>query len=394
MRIAVFIFGLTGGGATRRTLDLAEGFAARGHEVDLVVVDDTGPLRDAIPSGVRLVNLSRRPGTGRLCRFGKRRQRIYSSRPALAGWLREVRPDCLLSAATHTNLAALAARRLARTGTPLVIRVGNHLTASLGRSRRLDKRVRYLATRRTYRAADAVIAVSAGIAEDLVRNVGIDRERVSVIYNPVFRPEMIAKAQVPVDHTWFRDSSVPVILGAGRLSPQKDFMTLLQAFSLLRRRRPARLVILGEGKERGRLEEAVREFGLVRHVHLPGYVTNPLPWMARASVFCLSSRYEGLPGVLIEAMAVGCPVVSTDCPSGPSEILESGRYGKLVPPGDPRALAEALEATLQERPERERLMARASWFSVEKAVNGYLRVLQGAAGTAPSLVAGNVALSH
>ncbi len=379
MRIALFLYGLTGGGATRRTLTLAEGFAARGHEVDLVVVDETGPLRGAVPRRVQVVSLAKRPGTGQLCRSGRRRWRIYLSRPALAEWLRESRPDCLLSSANHTNLSALQARRIARTRTPIVIRVSNNLSISLGTGG-LHRRVRYLAARRLYRTADAVIAVSGGIADDLVRKVGVDKDLVSAVYSPIFTLSMASRGRAPVAHPWLRDRAVPVILAAGRLSPQKDFITLLRAFSLLRRRRPTRLVILGEGKERGRLEAASRDLGLAEDVDLPGYVDDPLPWMARAAVFCLSSVYEGLPAVLIEAMAVGCPVVSTACPSGPSEILEGGRYGRLVAPRNWRALADALAATLEAPPDRERLAARAACFAVDRAVDGYLQVLEGVAG--------------
>ena len=150
---------------------------------------------------------------------------------------------------------------------------------------------------------------------------------------------------------------------------------LIKAFALLRRQRMARLVILGEGNLRNKLTRLVEDLGVSADVDMPGFVSNPLAWMSRASLFVLSSASEGLPGVLIEAMAAGCPVVSTNCPSGPAEILENGRYGSLVTVGDHIALAKAIAMTLNSPHDTEFLRNRALAFSVNKAVDGYLEVL-------------------
>jgi len=221
-----------------------------------------------------------------------------------------------------------------------------------------------------------VIAVSDGVADELERVSRTPRERIRRIYNPVVTPEFLARMEEQVDHPWLAADQPPVILGVGSFKIQKDFITLVRAFKRVRAVRPARLVILGKGPQRAIIKNIVKEQGLAADVHLPGYVANPLAWMSKASVFVLSSLWEGLPGVLIEAMACGCPVVSTDCPSGPREILSDGIYGPLVPPGDPDALARAVLSTLWLPPERRFLQRRASLFLLDNAVDAYLDVFE------------------
>jgi len=228
-----------------------------------------------------------------------------------------------------------------------------------------------------YPWADAIVAVSNGVADDLSLTAGIPRERITTIYNPVVMPELHEKARAALNHPWFAPGTPPVLLGAGRLVAQKDFTTLIKAFARVRAVRPARLMILGEGEQRGSLEGLARELGVSADVTLPGFVLNPFPYMARASVFVLSSAWEGLPGVLIQALACGCPVVSTDCPSGPVEILENGKYGPLVPVGDDEVLAQAILSVLNTLPDRDRLRAQAAMFSMARAADQYLKVLLG-----------------
>jgi glycosyltransferase involved in cell wall biosynthesis len=227
-----------------------------------------------------------------------------------------------------------------------------------------------------YRWADDIVAVSEGVADDLTQVLKVPNERVRVIYNPIVTPELMAKAQAALDHPWFRLGEPPVILAVGRLTEQKDLPTLIRTFAHVQRSRPVRLLILGEGELRHDLEALVKQLHLEHVVSLPGAVMNPYPYMVRASLLVLSSRWEGLPGVLIEALYCGVPIVSTDCPSGPREILADGRYGQLVAVGDIAALAQAIEAALDgkaARPPRE------SWrpFQLETVVNQYLDVLLG-----------------
>lgn len=381
--IALFVHSLAGGGAQRSTLSLAHAFAARGHKVHLVVVRSEGPLRSQLSPSIRLVGLE-----SRMVRLlpvrGVRRLRTWASIPALVRYLRKERPDVLLSAASHVNLPALWARRLAGTGTRLVLCRSNHLSRSAFNTKRLPRPLLPVFARLFYPWADAFIAVSEGVARDLSRVTGIPRERIATIYNPAVTPDLEEKARAPLDHPWYRPGQPPVVLGVGRLVAQKDFPTLLRAFARLRARRPVRLVILGDGKRRAGLVALSEQLGIAGDVQFPGYMDNPFPYMAQSAAFVLSSAWEGFGNVLVEAMACGCPVVSTDCPSGPAEILDGGVYGPLAPVGDDATLAEAIASVLDNPPERELLRARARLYSADRAAERYLEVLLGVAGTPPS----------
>jgi glycosyltransferase involved in cell wall biosynthesis len=233
--------------------------------------------------------------------------------------------------------------------------------------------------RRAYGWADAVVAVSQGIADDLVEHTALVVDRVVTVTNPTWSPAIAAAAAAPLEHPWLAPGEPPLLLAAGRLSPAKDFATLVRAFARVRRLRQAHLVILGEGGRRSRIEALCRELGVGDSVVLPGFVDNPFAWMSRAALFVLSSAWEGSPGVLVEAMACGCPVVSTDCPSGPAEILANGRYGRLVPVGDDEALAGAIVEALDAPADADALRARAREFDARRAVDRYLEVLRGTA---------------
>jgi glycosyltransferase involved in cell wall biosynthesis len=209
----------------------------------------------------------------------------------------------------------------------------------------------------------------------LVSLFGIEPERVHVVYNPVVTDDIFDLARESVAHPWLAAKELPVILGVGRLEAQKDFTTLIHAFAIVRRERPCRLLILGEGNERPLLEATVHEVGLSTDVQLLGFVENPYAVMARSDVFVLSSRWEGFGNVLVEAMATGCSLVATDCPSGPREILQDGRLGPLVPPGDPAAMAAAILHSLQNPVDREALVTAARAFTAAACADGYLDVI-------------------
>jgi glycosyltransferase involved in cell wall biosynthesis len=230
--------------------------------------------------------------------------------------------------------------------------------------------------RHSYRHTTHVVAVSHHVASDLAHVSGIPSQRINMIYNPVVTPDLLRQAHLPVDHPWFAADEPPVILGVGRLHRDKDFATLIQAFSLLHQQRPARLVILGEGPERPRLEHLVQTLGVQHAVDLPGYAANPAAYMRQAAMLVLSSLAEGFGNVLIEAMATGTPVVSTDCPGGPSELLAHGTYGRLVPVGDVAALAAAMHATLDDPPDPALLQRRAAEFSLERSVQKYCALFE------------------
>jgi glycosyltransferase involved in cell wall biosynthesis len=375
---AVFFHSPSGGGAQRRTVTLVNGFVERGYEVDLVMVTADGPIRGDIDERVRIVELTDWCDGHRLAKLPRRVQ-LFLAVPMLARYLRGAPARVFLSAASHVHVPALLARRIARCTIPFVLRMSNHLTRTRRDGTRPDRRsIATFLARRLFLDAQAAIAVSKGVADDLVSAIGYPRERIETIYNPVNCENLRVRADQPLDHPWFAAGQPPVILGVGRLVRQKDFPTLVRAFARVRAQRPARLVILGRAtnkKRRLALTELIRELGVSADVQIAGYVDNAAPYMRHAAMLALSSAWEGLPGVLIEALGCGCPVVSTDCPSGPSEILDGGRVGRLVPVGDDAALAEAMVATLDSPPPRGTLVARAADFGVETAVQRYIDFL-------------------
>jgi glycosyltransferase involved in cell wall biosynthesis len=362
--IAFFLPSLCGGGAERVVVNLAQGISERGIRVDLVLAAAEGPLLDQVPPAVRVVDL--------------RAPRAIRSLAPLAGYLRRERPRVLVSSMGHANLIAVWAARLAGGVTPVVVTEHNTLSQETQHQRRLVGRLWPHLLRTFYPWANAVVAVSHGAADDLARTSGLPRDRVEVVYNPVITPTMMALARQAPDHAWFAPGQPPVILGVGRLTRQKDFSTLVLAFAEVRRRRTVRLIILGEGEERPTLEAMVRELGLAQDVALPGFRDNAAAYMAGSEVFVLSSAWEGLPTVLIEALAAGARVVSTDCPSGPREILQEGRLGALVPVGDAAALAAAILEAL-ERPPGAVPVDALTPFTRDASVDHYLRVIDKAA---------------
>ncbi len=362
-RAAFFLPSLAGGGSERVTLDLAGGLARRGLPVDLVLASAEGPLRPGLarlPEGVRTVEL---------------KARTRASLPGLLRYLRRRRPGALVSSLPHANSVALLARALGAGGAAVAVRQGNDFAseyAASGFTGRTGMRLE----RRLLRFADAVVANSRAMAANLTRDLPRVARRVRFIREPAVGPELALLAAAPAGHAWLDDGGgPPVVLSVGRLAPQKGHRTLLRAFAQLRESRPARLAVLGEGPERPALEALARELGIAGDVVLPGFRINPFAWMAKARVFALSSSFEGCPNVLVQAMACGAPVVSADCPTGPDEILEGGKWGRLVPVGDPAALAAAIRDTLDAPAPPELLKARAGAWSAEASVDRYAELL-------------------
>lgn len=375
LHVAVFLSGLAGGGAQRRSLLLARGFVERGCAVDLIVVHAEGPFRTAVAPGIRLLALepcaSRLPVIRRIKGLW-----VISSLFALARYLATTRPDVLLATSIPANLAALWGRTLSRTHTPTVITANLNLTKATAKWGALVAKLLRWLIARAYGGAQAVIAISRGVADDLITVTGIPGKRVFSIYNPLDLERVTRQSRETVEHPWLAVGAPPVVLAVGKLKRQKDYPTLVQAFARVRAHREARLVILGEGEERARIERLVKILGIEADVYLPGFVENPFAWMARVSVFVLASAWEGLSNVLLEALACGCTIVSTDCPSGPREILADGAFGHLVPVGDDAALAAAIAAALSAPAQRERSVARAAEFGFDAAVERYLAVLR------------------
>jgi len=359
-RVSIFIPSLREGGAERAMAVLSGEMTKRGCAVDLVLAQGEGPHLSEVSPAVRVIDL--------------KAPRIRSSIFALARYMHRERPTAMLAVMNHANIVALWAKRLIGGQTRLVVSERNTLTSSTeNSSSRVERLMPHLMTK-FYPWADGITAVSHGVADDLANVCGIARTRIKVIYNPVARPDVHERALEQISHPWFEPGGPPVILGVGRLTPQKDFSTLIRAFARVRRERVARLLILGEGIERTALESLACNLGVHQDVSLPGFLSNPYPFMRQASVFVLSSKWEGLPAVLIEALFCGAPVVSTRCPSGPPEILDNGKYGQLVPVGDEAAMASAIASTLDKKtpgPDPQ------SWrpFAIDSIVDQYLSTL-------------------
>lgn len=395
---------LTGGGAERVTLTLAAELLERGHRVDLLVGRLSVAYREAIPEGLRLFyprlpllslreerELRRHPALSRAAQaihlnpfnpaagagvWWSLRRRfpglpVNPKHAALAyciaRYLRRERPQLLMSGLQDADISALYAAELTGRSTPVVVAV--HI--SIGR----DYTAGQLANAaRLYPRARAVTAVSDGVAGELRQSLGLNPEAVRTIYNPVPSATIWRLSQAAVAHPWFAAGAPPVILCVGRETPQKDYPTLMEAFGLVRRRMPARLLLLGDFSEnyQAGLRAQARNWGAERDLEIAGFDENPFKYMRRAGLLALSTHYEGLPTTLLEALACGTPVVSSDAPHGPAEILEGGKWGKLAPVGDAPALAQAMLETLQgDHPPADDLRRRAAWFSTERAADAY-----------------------
>ena len=362
MRLAVFTSFSGAGGVERMVVNLVREFDRLGVLVDLLYVRGRSAHLEGIPERVRMVPLNARHS--------------FTSVFELARYLRHEKPVALLAAKDRPGRAALRAGRLAGMTCPVVIRLGTNLSAALEGKSWLARWGRTAPMRRLYARAQAVVAVSEGVAEDTRLITGLPSERIIVIRNPVVTPELEEMATAPCPHPWLeRPREEPVLLAAGRLTHQKDFATLLQAFAILMQERPVRLIILGEGRLRGELEPLAEGLGIKERVAMPGFEANPYAWMGRVDGFVLSSRWEGSPNVLTEAMALGVPVVATDCPSGPREILQGGSVAPLVPVGDAGALARAMAEILERPPDRETICGAVREYKAERSARRYLEAL-------------------
>jgi glycosyltransferase involved in cell wall biosynthesis len=361
--IATFVKNLLGGGAERIAVNLTQGLPRDRFTQDLVLAEKYGPFTNEIPEDVVVTDLGK---SGR----------VFDAIVPLARHLRRTRPTVLISHLAHANVAAVIARALAQTHTKVVLVEHNNNSAlEETHTQSLASMAVQQIKAAAYRRADAIVGVSDGVSRHVETMLGLPQGHVRTIYNPIVSDTLIARSYEPLEHPWFQPGEPKVLLAVGRLREQKDFLTLLHAFSRVVHERPCRLMILGEGEERGQLEAEVRLLGLEDVVALPGFVENPYAFMRAASLFVLSSRWEGFPTVLIEALACGCPVVATDCPSGPSEILGGGRWGRLMAVGDASALATAILDTMTHPAPVAALEARATTFSYDRAIASYVELL-------------------
>ncbi|GAB4524354.1 MAG: glycosyltransferase [Pleurocapsa sp.] len=359
-KVAIFLTALDGGGAEKVMLNLAQGFIESGISVDLLLVKAEGSYLSQIPPEVKLIDFQA--------------HRLLSSIFSLISYLKTKQPQALITA-LDTNVIAAWLRRWGGISTTTIVTVHNNLSLESRHAKSIKRKLTAKFARWFYGWADNIVAVSHGVAQDLLK-IGLPKEKIKVIYNPIVTSELMKKLQEQnsLDSSWFAPGEPPVILGVGRLNEQKDFPTLIKAFAQLRQQQSVRLIILGEGEERSNLQALIEELDITQDVALPGFVDNPYIYMANATVLVLSSAWEGFGNVLVEAMAAGTPVVSTDCPSGPAEILANGKYGKLVAVGNKKELAQAIEKTIQQKSNPDILRQRANDFTLKQAIMHYVNL--------------------
>lgn len=409
LHIGLILPSLLGGGAERVSLILAEELLARGHRVDLVVGRLIVEYRRNLPRGLRLY-YPKQPAAQRKLRQHCDRRGVATEgkfvnplraawawrlirrmnpevKPGLkhalfagfiAGYIRKERPDVVLSSLYDADEAAVYAVRLTRRITRLVLLLHTNISRAYTEGEGELNKARML-----YPQSDALVAVGEGVAKEARRVLDVPAERVKVIYNPLPGEQIRRQSQEEVGHPWFASGAPPVMLAVGRDSREKDYATLIRAVGIVRRKMPARLVIIGRFSVRSREElmELAQDCGVGQDLDFVDFDDNPYRYMRRAGVVALSSRFEGLPTVLLEAMACGTPVVSTDTPYGPQEILEGGKWGQLVPIGDAAELAQAMLKTLQgEHPAADELRRRAADFSARRAVESYEALFRRLAG--------------
>lgn len=363
--VAIFLPSFGNGGVERMMVNLARGMEALGQPIDFIVRKVSGnPYLEGLPPGIRILELDL------LHRNTEKAAVLY---------LTSESPLAILTSKEENDILAIKARKRSRSAARVIVRIPVHVSGRLKHKGRgwIKRWLTSTRMKRVLAEADSIVAVSKGVAADISVLTGTPLERLHVIRNPVVTPELKELAQAQVNHDWLAPKTKPVLLGIGRLGSQKNFEHLIHAFALARREVDSRLIILGEGRRRARLERLIRKLGLSGSAQLPGFVPNPYPYLARADLFVLSSLWEGSPNALTEALALGIPIVSTDCESGPREILQNGKYGRLVPVGDVDALASAIIHTLSDPLPVEFLKGAVSEYGVDTASRSYMEVLLG-----------------
>ena len=360
--LTIFMPSLHVGGAEMVVIRLLEGLVAKGIKVDLVLATKVGVLRKDIPNEVNLIDLNA--------------SRTIYSLYKLIRYLRNNKPKKLLSHLQRANRIAILAKIIARSNTDIYL--VNHTMASIAKENAslFHKILSFISYRYLYGYATKLIHVSNGAARDLEKVLNISEGSVEVIYNPVVTKEMLnGKKYKSIPHPWFLENKIPVVISAGSFRKVKRYDILIKAFYIIQKKMKSRLIILGDGPLRNSLEDLVKELELTETVSMPGFVDNVYNYMNNASVFVLSSQWEALPTVIIEALACGCQIVSTNCPNGPYEILEGGKYGRLIEMNSPQALASAIEESINSPIPKKILRDKASQFTVNEATEKYIEVL-------------------
>jgi glycosyltransferase involved in cell wall biosynthesis len=361
MKLAIYMHDLSGGGVERMKFDLIRAFQRAGHDVTLLLHARQGELVNELTPDIKVVSFDK--------------SRVSADLLPLMSYIREAKPDFLISSLNHQNVVAMVAKALTFGPTRVIICQHNALSTEASMMTGWKYRVIPPLYRSLSAFAAGFVAVSEGVAGDVCVASGIRRDKIKVIYNPTIGPGFAARMAEPATHPWFHDSGPPVFVTAGRLVPQKDHATLLRAFALHLKKASSRLMILGNGPLEAELRQLAAELQITDAVAFVGFVANPLPYMREAAAFLLTSHYEGFGNVVVEAMGCGTPVVAFDCSFGPAEILAHGQYGRLIPPSDTVAFSDAISIKLREEFPPALLKARAGHFTAEASANGYLSLI-------------------
>ncbi len=360
--IAIFIPSLMGGGAERMMVNLANDFSNQGYSVDLIVSVLQGPYINRLSSAVNIVNL--------------KSNRALKSLIPLAKYLKNKKPDVILSALTYVNIVTLIAKIISFSKTKVFVSERSVFSSSCSSLNLpainifLYKKIIKI----TYSMAEKIICISDAVKNDFIKEINIKNNKLITIYNPAFDSDVLKKSHERISHPWLCNTQLFLVVGVGRLNQVKDFATLIKSFKkVLENKKNLRLIILGEGNLRNNLELLVKDLGIENFVSMPGFVNNPYAYMRSANVFVLSSLYEGFGNVIVEAMACNTPVISTNCPGGPAEILENGKWGKLVPVGDIDTMALAISEILTNPNKTYNSYERALHFTSENIANHYLK---------------------
>lgn len=366
-RILVFMHDFRGGGAEKVAILLANGFVKAGCAVEIVVLKDEGPMRSLLLDSVEVTSLN--------C------DRVSKSLFKLIKLLRKRESDLIISHMTHVNtivtLAAIATRKTDK----LCLVEHNMMSKNYKIQSSFSVKLAYLSTKFLYRYCDKIVAVSSGVKDSIIRFTGVSKEQVVVIFNPVVDPAAMKSKLLSVTdqkrhlHPFF-EQNVPVLVGIGSLTEQKNFELLIESIPHLIKTRDCRVLILGEGPRRNQLQKRLDSLGLSSRVDLVGFVDDPAEYLISSSLFVLSSKWEGLPTVVIEALATGTKILSTDCPSGPNEILVNGKYGELVAlDASPKHFADKIKLALDTKVQKELLFERAEDFSIATSTQKYLELI-------------------
>lgn len=356
MRILFFLPSLEAGGAQRVVLNLASAFAEKKCEVILVVAIPRGNLLNSVPDNVKLIHLNLR--------------RSFLAISPLIKIIKSERPDIIYSRMNYANIIMAIASKLAFTKAKFIATIANTLTQEQF-GNKIEEKGMFALEKLCYKRADIVIANSKDTYDDLIREKIVKPEKLKIIYNPVIDfNSMQVKIDEPILHPWLKNKTSLVLIAVGRLYHQKNFAFLIRCFAEVKKHSNAKLIIVGEGQLRAELEALVAEYNLQDDVSMPGF-DNPYPYYKYADLFVLTSLWEGFGNVIVEALACGCPVVASNCPGGPKEILEWGKYGTLVDGYDEVQFAEAILAELERKRSKELLISRAGNFTIDKIVKQY-----------------------